>query len=167
MKYPNIAATLGWEETPDLAEGIHLQPEEAAKLDTDLGTSSAASQAQADALVVANSTIAERDATVTTLNGTVEERDLTISGVNTRVGEMETAAQTATETIAARDQRIQELEGQVAKLGKQSSGKGTVIGAREDEVVTEGSSAGSSLPKFDSPDHPANMEADKYTRRKV
>ena len=154
MKYAFIAGALGWTETPECTEGLFLQPEEAAKIDKDLQTG-AASQKAAEDLVTANNTI--------------EERNGTIAGLNTTISDMQsaanTAAQAAADTLAARDQRIQELEAQVTELGKGSSGKGTTVPSAEDVVASEKVST-SALPRYDSPDHPANKEADKYTRKK-
>lgn len=48
MKHTNIAKVLGWSETEDLQDGLHLQPEEAAALDTHLGTISTEQQNAAD-----------------------------------------------------------------------------------------------------------------------
>lgn len=41
MKYQNVASSLGWSEVPDITEGLYLQPEEARKIDRDLGKSNA------------------------------------------------------------------------------------------------------------------------------
>lgn len=154
MKYPKIAAALGWNETPDMTEGIFLQPVEAGKINSDLEAGSAAQQAVID--------LAEA-------KGTITERDNTISALNTTIGDMttsaDTAAQAATNTIARRDQRITELEAQVTELGKGSSGNGTTLTTVADEAKPEKESA-SGVVAYDSPDHPGNQMADQYTRKK-
>lgn len=153
MKYASIAAALGWTETPELQDGLFLQPEEATKINSELEAVSANQQAVAD-FATATTTIAERDAT--------------IAGLNTSVADMKTAAdaaaQTAADTLAARDQRIQELEAQVTELGKGSSGHGTTVSTTVDPLVAE--SKKSAYPRFDSAEHPANQLADQYTRKR-
>jgi hypothetical protein len=144
MKYAAIALVLGWTETPELTEGLFLQPEEATKIDQELTAASAAKQAAGE-LVTANATIQDRD---------------------TAIADLKTAAQASADTITQRDQRISELQAEVAELGKGSSGTGTVITAKEDDVTSE-KPVTTGLPRYDSPDHPANREADKYTKKKA
>ena len=132
MKYPQLAAALGWAEEPaTVAEGIFLQPEEAAQVETALATG--------EALATAETTIVE-------LNSTIETLTNEASAAATLLGENAT-------TIA-------DLQEQIAILGKKTSGAaGSAIKTATDETVTTASA--SALPKFDSPDHPANVAAAK------
>jgi hypothetical protein len=132
MKHNNIAKTLGWAGVEDLTEGLHLQPEEAAVIDTALGNAEAGAQAAAD-LLTANNTIAARDATITTMQATIDGH----------------VAKEATQNT-----RIQELEGEVVELGKESSGTGTVLTVKEDAAVEPPKTIG-----LNSPEHPLNQFA--------
>lgn len=155
MKYPKIAAALGWAETPDLTEGIFLQPVEAGKIDSELEAGGAAQQAVID-LAEAKSTITERDNTISALNTSIADAKTA----------SETAAQTATETIATRDQRITELEAKVTELGKGSSGTGTTITTVADAPKPENGNKEEGVVAYDSDDHPGNKMVDQYTRKK-
>lgn len=130
MKYPKLAAALGWAAEPDTAaEGIFLQPEEATQIENSLATG--------EALVTAEGTIVE-------LNGTIE----------TLTNEATTAALLASDNAIT----IAELQEHVKTLGGKSSGAaGSAITTAEDEVVKPVNT--SAFPKFDSPDHPANQAA--------
>lgn len=79
MIYPSIAATLGWGNDYEVtAEGLFLQPEEASTLEQALDqTGTNATRVQ------------ELTNENTTLQTTVEERDATISTQSTRISELE------------------------------------------------------------------------------
>jgi ClpP class serine protease len=93
------------------------------------------------ALVAAEETAANlvtANSAIATLEGTVEG--------------LQAAAVKDAETITS-------LQNQVAELGQKSSGTGTVITASEDEQPED---TGRKLPRYDSPDHPANLAAKRF-----
>jgi hypothetical protein len=109
MKHTNIAKTLGWEEVPDNAEGIFLQPEEAAKIDTALATA-----------------------------GSAEESATQLTTAQARVTELEGQLATANTNLTTSQARVTELEAEVKTLGGKSSGTGSTVTATEDEAPKEG-----------------------------
>lgn len=96
MKYPNIASILNWEETPELSEGIHLQPEEAAAIDTAIGNSTVAIGQATEAADLAYSRIQELELQVTTARDALTQE--------------QTARETAEHSLATANARITELE---------------------------------------------------------
>lgn len=128
MKHLNIASTLGWANVEDFTEGLHLQAEEAAKIDQVLGKNA---NAVAE-LETANSTIQE-----------LTEKEKSLSEQAKKDGE----------TIAA-------LKAEVEELGKGSSGSGSKIKSESDEEETTASNE--KLPRYDDPNHPANLSAKKF-----
>lgn len=140
MKHPQIATALGWTEEPSTEEGLFLQPEEATTIDTALATGETAAQD----LVVANETIAANNVTL---------------------GEMTTAAKTASEAATVQTNRISELEATVARLNGETSGAaGSKIPAGGADTPPKEATVTTGLPRFDDPNHPANIAAAKIGR---
>jgi hypothetical protein len=101
---------------------------------------------------------------VSTLQGTLsetkdslEKAETSVVGLNATVSEKET-------TITTQSARIQELEAQVAELGGQSSGTGSKPIATNDPPPPPTSS---NAIAFDSPEHPANIQADALAGSKM
>jgi hypothetical protein len=140
MKHMNIAASLGWKNVEDLTEGVHLQPEEAKKIDADLAL-----------LPVANTALENANASI---------------GVLTAENEAYATAATAASDKAIADAGvIAHLQSEVTRLGATPSGNGSVLSTKEDVVVEE--QVAGAKPRFDSAEHPANKFADsskKYDR---
>jgi uncharacterized phage infection (PIP) family protein YhgE len=134
MKHNHIGKVLGWADIPDVKEGLHLQPEEASKIDECLGKVSANETAVAD-LVTANEKIETLEAEAETAA---------------------TNAQTLTDKVTAL-----QSENDVLKSAKPSGSGTKVAGASEEHVPVVAKGA---LPKYDSPDHPANKAAEKYSK---
>lgn len=139
MKYNNIATTLKWQEEPECSDGLFLQPEEAATIDTDLARISAA-----------EATTQSATAELATANGTIETLNATISTMEATAGENAT-------TISTQASRITELENRVTELGAEPSGKGTTLETKGDDKI-EDTSADKGL-RYDDPNHPANAAA--------
>jgi uncharacterized protein YccT (UPF0319 family) len=131
MKYKNISSTLGWAEEPQTEEGLFLQPEEAAKIESTL-------EAAAANLVE----LSLKSETITELQTSIDSKE---------------------EQIKLKDAKIAKLEGEVSKLSGESSGKGSNLNIDEDEANS--AKGASSLPRFDSPDHPANKAAARVLRK--
>ena len=139
MKHLQIATTLGWTEEPSTEEGLFLQPEEATTIENVLAT-------------LANTTAAQ-----VALEQTIVENAATIDA-------MTVAATVATEAATVQATRITELEGIVAKLnGKSSGAKGSTIPGAVDEPPKEATVI-TGLPRFDDPNHPANLAAARIGR---
>ena len=136
MKYQNIAAALGWTETPDTAEGLFLQPEEAATIDASIAEAALNVQAATD-LSAANDRLVQ-------LSGELTNEKLATSN--------------AIATIAERDATIAALKAENDKLGGESSGDGTALVTGGDLTATEGEKK----LGLSDPNHPLNVEA---TRR--
>jgi hypothetical protein len=62
-------------------------------------------------------------------------------------------------TIATQTETIATLQAEVAKMGKESSGTGSTVAVPAAAEVKEEKAEGG-MPRFDSPEHPANMYAD-------
>ena len=139
MKHPKIAATLGWTEEPSTEEGLFLQPEEATTIETALteAVNNTAALATAQETILANA--------------------VTIDA-------MTVAATAVSETATVQGDRIIALEATVAKLNGQSSGaKGSTIPGAVDEPPKE-ATVTTGFPRFDDPNHPANLAAARIGR---
>lgn len=135
--YPNISSTLGWNEEPDTTEGLFLQPEEAATIESTLAANATAIQEHVTATAQLNETITANTA---------------------RISALEAAATTDATTIQAHTERIAELEAENTRLNGKSSGKtGTSLSTPADENADpKGAKTG---VRFDDPEHPANKAA--------
>lgn len=142
MKYAQIQALVPigehFDESGIINEGGFLSVAHLDNIEQTLATNAPALE-QANALIDTHvATIAEKEATITTLQS-----------------EKETAQQEVTTQAA----KITELQAQVATLSKRpSSRNGTQTITAEDEHHEEKKKS-SELPRFDSPDHPANQAA--------
>lgn len=141
MSFTNIQTALGWAELPaTAADGLFLQPEEATTIDGQLG-SAAATQAE---LATANTTIGERDATITGLQNQL------------------TAAQNANTALTTERDNLQ---AEVIRLGGQSSGQGSATVTAADAKI-----AGSEKrPSYLADNNPSNEWIDKqlkYAKKK-
>jgi TolA-binding protein len=121
MKYPKIAASLGWTETPDLQEGLHLQPEEAAKIDEILsGNETALTQATeahtqkvtelTGQVTSANNKVTELEGQVatataekTTISEKLAEKETALTAANARIAELEAMEGKGSATVADED----------------------------------------------------------------
>jgi hypothetical protein len=131
-KYAAIAAALGWTEYEPQEDGLFLQPEEAAVIDSTL-------------------------ATAATTATQLEEQTLAAQQAMAAQETAEAALVTANETIEANTGRIAELEARVAELGGESSGTGTVIEVKEDpNAITN-----QSKTTLNSEGHDLNVEIRK------
>lgn len=133
MKHTNIGTILGWTEIPETTEGLFLQPEEALRIDTALGKISENETAATD-LVTANTTIGEQTTKITNLETAAANHEGTVTGLNNRITELET------------------------QLGLKASGNGSTLKVAADEAEEIETKVGK-LPRYDSPDHPANLAA--------
>lgn len=105
-KYASIAALLQWTEFEPQEDGLFLQPEEAATVDTALANAEASQQQLHDA-------------------------NESIVALNTQMSTMHTQ-----ETVDALNVTITNLQAQVKELGGGASGNGTVVTTAEDEIET-------------------------------
>ncbi len=87
-----------------------------------------------------------------------------LTEANNSITTLNEAATTSATTIKTQAERIVELEGQVEKLGKDASGTGTTLKAVDETEQPEETTG--ALPRYDSPNHPANMAAQPFLRVK-
>jgi polyhydroxyalkanoate synthesis regulator phasin len=151
MKAGNIARVLGWTEVPDnKEEGLFLQPEEVGVLDdfiTNLENSDTATE-------------------LSTANQTIEQLNGRISTMKTDSDNATTLAQTQAGKITELEERVNTLEAENKELGKRSSGNGSSIATGADGQHEEANNTNANLPRYDSPEHPANLLADKFVKVK-
>jgi chromosome segregation ATPase len=132
MKYALIAAALGWVETPELQEGLHLQPEEADKIEQTFASHATALQTEADAHATALSAVtgdlATANTRVTALEG---EAQTSTANLSTATGQL-TTAQTE---LAAANTSLIAANAEIARLKALSGNPATTV-AGTDPVHT-------------------------------
>lgn len=112
MKYPQIAAALGWTETPDLQEGLHLQPEEAAKIDQIFTANKTALQQAEDK---SKTEVEAVNGQLTTANDRVAALEAEVSTANTGLANANNELSTAKSDLQKANDRIAALEAMEGK----------------------------------------------------
>ncbi len=128
-QYKNVNAAIGVDQLEAVDGAVSFNEEQLEALDSSLGEDrSSEIQSQLD---TANTTIGERDATITDLEGQVE---------------------TANNTIATRDDRITELEAEIADLKNEAATSGAQARTESDGATNSGKEGSKPITeKYDNP----------------
>ncbi len=101
---------------------------------------------------------------VETIQSALTQTESTLEATQEKLTATELVVTEKDTTISTQSARIEVLEAQVVELGAKPSGTGSNTIVKSD---TPPASTTSATISFDSPEHPANIQADQLTGRKI